>query len=102
MHSERGMQGKADINNVQWDRGDFPILCESCFGDNPYVRMQKQTLGGTCKMCERPFTLFKWRPSRGDQYRKTEICQVCSKVKNLCQTCILDLEYGIVIIIHLS
>lgn len=88
------MQVKADINNRQWERGEFPILCEKCFGDNPYVRMQKHTLGGTCKMCDRPYTLFKWRPGRGEPYRRTEICQTCSRIKNLCQTCILDLEFG--------
>jgi len=46
-------------------------------------------------MCERPFTLFKWRPGRGDGYKMTQVCQTCSKVKNLCQTCILDLQFGL-------
>jgi len=29
------------------------------------------------------------------RYKKTEICQTCSKIKNVCQTCLLDLEYGL-------
>lgn len=33
-------------------------------------------------------------PGRGARYKKTEICQTCSKLKNVCQTCLLDLEYG--------
>lgn len=30
------------LRNVEadgWERSDFPIICESCLGDNPYVRM---------------------------------------------------------------
>ena len=92
--NERGLQNKQDSLFNQADNGDFPILCEGCLGDTPYVRMQKMTLAGQCKMCDRPFTVFKWRPGRGEGYRKTEVCQVCAKVKNLCQTCILDLQFG--------
>lgn len=29
------------------------------------------------------------------RYKKTEICQTCSKIKNVCQTCILDLQYNL-------
>ena len=46
-------------------------------------------------MCERPFTVFKWKPYRGEGFKRTEVCQICSKTKNLCQTCILDLQCGL-------
>lgn len=49
---------------------------------------------GNCKMCDRPYTVFKWRPGRGEGMRQTQVCQTCSKIKNLCQTCILDLQFG--------
>ena len=29
------------------------------------------------------------------RFKKTEICQVCAKLKNVCQTCLLDLHYNL-------
>lgn len=78
-----------------WERSDFPIICESCLGDNPYVRMTKADYDKECKICLRPFTVFRWRPGRDARYKKSEICQTCSKLKNVCQVCLLDLEYGL-------
>ncbi len=42
-------------------------------------------------MCQRPFTLFKWKPHKGP-YKRTEICAVCAKRKDVCQACLLDLQ----------
>ncbi|XP_043713549.1 zinc finger CCCH domain-containing protein 40-like [Telopea speciosissima] len=78
-----------------WERADFPIICESCLGDNPYVRMTKADYDKECKICTRPFTVFRWRPGRDARFKKTEVCQTCSKLKNVCQVCLLDLEYGL-------
>lgn len=84
--------------------------------------MSKQPLGAECKVCTRPFTVrplalstlpstatldqlltkppclpqvFKWLPGQGSRYKKTEICTVCAKAKNVCQTCLLDLQFGL-------
>jgi len=29
------------------------------------------------------------------RFKKTEVCQTCSRLKNVCQVCLLDLEYGL-------
>ncbi|KAI0226285.1 Pre-mRNA-splicing factor slt11, partial [Massospora cicadina] len=57
--------------------------------------MTKQPYGKECKICSRPFTIFRWCPGTNMRYKKTEICQTCSKIKNVCQTCILDLQYNL-------
>ncbi|KAI8894721.1 hypothetical protein BC833DRAFT_603908 [Globomyces pollinis-pini] len=57
--------------------------------------MLQERFGRECKVCGRPYTVFKWSPGVGERWKKTEICQTCAKIKNSCQTCILDLEYGI-------
>ena len=57
--------------------------------------MTKEPYGKECKICQRPFTIFRWQPGSKARFKKTEVCQVCAKTKNVCQTCILDLEYGL-------
>ena len=52
---------------------DFPLLCDGCLGSSPYVKMQRTPGGGTCKVCARGFEMFKWRPGRGECYKKTEV-----------------------------
>uniref|UniRef100_A0A336L330 Pre-mRNA-splicing factor RBM22 n=1 Tax=Culicoides sonorensis TaxID=179676 RepID=A0A336L330_CULSO len=82
-------------NRQNWEDAEFPILCQTCLGDNPYVRMIKEKYGKECKICSRPFTVFRWCPGARMRFKKTEVCQTCCKLKNVCQTCLLDLEYGL-------
>uniref|UniRef100_A0AAZ3S4W5 Pre-mRNA-splicing factor RBM22 n=1 Tax=Oncorhynchus tshawytscha TaxID=74940 RepID=A0AAZ3S4W5_ONCTS len=77
--------GANTYNRQNWEDADFPILCQTCLGENPYIRM----------ICARPFTVFRWCPGTRMRFKKTEACQTCSKIKNVCQTCLLDLEYGL-------
>jgi pre-mRNA-splicing factor RBM22/SLT11 len=90
-----GGHTKSNATKQFWEDSDFPLLCQTCLGDNPYIRMQKEKHGKECKICTRPFTIFRWCPGKGMRYKKTEVCQTCSKLKNVCQTCLLDLEYGL-------
>lgn len=48
-----------------------------------------------CNICTRPFTVFRWNPGHDAKYKETVICQTCCKLQNLCQVCLLDLEYGL-------
>ncbi|VDL19006.1 unnamed protein product [Hymenolepis diminuta] len=82
-------------NRQNWEDSDFPILCQTCLGPSPFLRMMKERYGKECKICSRPFTVFRWCPGPKARFKKTEICQTCAKVKNVCQTCIFDLEYGL-------
>lgn len=52
-------------------------------------------MGQECKICNRPFTVFRWNPGQGGRFKKTEVCTTCAKIKGVCQTCLLDLEYGL-------
>ena len=67
-------------NRQNWEDSEFPILCQTCLGDNPYLRMIKEKYGKECKICTRPFTIFRWNPGAKMRFKKTEICQTCAKV----------------------
>lgn len=43
----------------------------------------------------RPFTVYRWQPGPNARYKKTELCRTCAKLKNVCQTCVFDLQYGL-------
>jgi len=93
--SEKGYRIAATVNKEGWEKSAFPTLCETCLGDNPYVRMQKEDYGVECKICVRPFTIFRWKAGTKGRYKATIICQSCARVKNVCQTCLFDLEFGL-------
>lgn len=70
-------------------------MCKTCLGDEKYLRMTKDNYGQDCKVCLKPFTVFRWCPGKGMRFRRTEICQTCCRLKNVCQSCILDLQYAL-------
>jgi len=87
---------KRDDVKQKWE-GDteFPLVCETCLGDNPYVRMTKEAFGKKCQICENPFTVFAWQAGTKGRLKRVEICRNCAQAKNVCQVCIYDLQYGL-------
>jgi pre-mRNA-splicing factor RBM22/SLT11 len=74
---------------------DFPLLCSTCLGPNPLVRMTRQFGAKPCKICDRPFPVYRWQPGPAARFKKTELCRSCALIKNVCQTCVLDLTFGV-------
>ncbi len=94
-------QIKQDLNRSGWESTDFPSVCENCLPDNPFVRMLKEDYGAECKLCTRPFTVFSWSVDRAQGRKKrTNICLTCARLKNACQCCIMDLQFGLPIAIR--
>ena len=89
---------KRDDVKQQWESSgdtEFPLVCETCLGDNPYIRMTKESHGKKCKICENPFTVFAWQAGTKGRLKRVEICRTCAQTKNVCQVCIYDLRYGL-------
>ena len=86
---------KRDDNKQKWEDTEFPLVCETCLGDNPYVRMTKEPFGKKCQVCESPFTVFAWQAGTKGRLKRVEICKSCAQAKNVCQVCIYDLQYGL-------
>jgi len=93
-------QIKTDLNRSGWETTDFPSVCEKCLPDNPYVQMLKEDYGAECKICTRPFTIFRWKADRTARQKRTNICLTCARLKNCCQHCMLDLSFGLPIVVR--
>jgi pre-mRNA-splicing factor RBM22/SLT11 len=92
---ERGLGIKSEGKKQNWEESEFPYICNGCLGPSKYIKMMKTQFDRACRVCERPFTVFRWRPGVKERFKKTEICQVCARSKKVCQSCINDMETGV-------
>jgi pre-mRNA-splicing factor RBM22/SLT11 len=75
---------------------DFPFVCETCLGPNPYVRMIKMQFGSKeCKISARPYQPFRWRAGPGGRHKETIVAYEVARQKNVCQACLVDMAYGL-------
>lgn len=96
MTERAGIGVKKDYKLLNWEQNDFPILCQTCMGDSKFLRMLKKPLGAECRICTRPFTVFKWNSkSENTRQRRTEVCSTCAKINNCCQSCAHDLQFNL-------
>lgn len=73
---------------------EFPAICENCCGSDKHIKMIRQPDGEECKICTRPFTVFRWNANnQANKSMKTIICATCSRARNCCQSCMLDITY---------
>ena len=72
------------------------MLCETCLGPNPYVRMTKLPFGEkVCKISKAPYQAFMWKAGPHGRFKQTIISFVIAKDRNICQTCLNDMQYGL-------
>ena len=64
------------------------------------MQMLKEDYGAECKICTRPFTIFRWKADRTARTKRTNICLTCARLKNCCQCCMLDLSFGLPIVVR--
>ncbi|KAJ1447022.1 hypothetical protein M885DRAFT_624763 [Pelagophyceae sp. CCMP2097] len=75
---------------------DFPIVCETCLGPNPYVRMIKLRMGDKlCKVANTPFPAFRWKAGPQGRFKETIVCREVAVEKNICQGCLTDMTFGV-------
>lgn len=83
-------KGKLEIGQ------DFPIVCETCLGESPYIRMIKLRFGDRlCKVTNGAFQAFRWKAGPKGRFKETIVCREVAIEKNICQACLSDMTFGV-------
>ncbi|CUV07523.1 unnamed protein product [Cryptosporidium hominis] len=82
-------------HGLSYEDCNFPIVCDRCLGESKFLRMTKSNQERSCKICNRPCTMFRWKLHNSKKYNQTTICYSCGKIKNVCQSCVSDLNFGL-------
>jgi len=83
----------ANVESSFQNLDDFPQICETCLGPNPFVRMMKMPMSRECKVSARPYTAFRFKPGSNARYKETVISKEVALAKNICQVCLFDMDY---------
>lgn len=72
-------------------------ICTQCLGSDKLLKMLKHPNGLECKVCTRPFDVYRWHTNSRSlaKSKKTIICITCARLKNCCQSCMLDINFHI-------
>eukprot|EP01039_Chlorochromonas_danica_P003389 gene3389-3714_t len=75
---------------------DFPLLCETCLGSNPFVRMEKLPPSDKlCTISKLAYQGFRWKAGPNGRFKQTVISYVVAAEKHICQCCLKDLRYNL-------
>ena len=71
---------------------DMPFVCEAARAEL-HIRMIKMPMSRECKISGRPYTAFAG--SAEARYKETIIAPEVAIAKNVCQVCLMDMEYNL-------
>ncbi|KAH7650226.1 hypothetical protein FG379_003305 [Cryptosporidium bovis] len=83
------------FQGLTYEDANFPIVCDKCLGETKFLRVTKSSQEKSCKICNRPCTVFRWKILSSKKYAQTSICYTCGKLRNVCQSCICDMNFGL-------